>query len=206
MLPHPNAWSKQTHTKGRGREVKLINPQNLARIPVRQQSYCSDSLTDEQHSVTQHFTHLILTAEPQSRLRTTTWSHLDPSWQIQPHTGVAAVGDEAQQWHLGEGTCTEPSTHTQVQAGLQTCQDSYWFNSHPQKTVPLFTTELPHLMLPQCTHITFAAGRLKAPWAGSINHFLYKKSSNWQSAENWAGTSNSFSTCAQSKSELSLLK
>lgn len=193
MLPHPNAWSKQTHVKGRGREVKLINPQILAWIPVHQQSYCSSSLTDKHHSVSLMGTNSTPTISPwEWSLSPASGSQHDPIWI---HPGRS---NPTQVWMLGEMSHSNdtlvrghaqhlPPTH-ECKQNSKPAQDSCWFSSHSQKpaTVPLFTTEFPQLMLPWCTHIAFAAGRLKAPWAGSISHSLYKKSPNWQSPENWS--------------------
>lgn len=144
-------------------------------------------------------------SEPQSSLG----SQPDPTW-MEP-----GRSDPIQVWMLLERSPSSdiwvrrhhlPPTHN-CKSNSKPAQD-YRFSSHSQKiaTVPLPTTEPPKLTLSWCTHTTFATGRLQAPWAGSINHSLYKKSPNLQSPENWAGASNFSPAGAQGKSELSLLK
>lgn len=139
MLPRPNAWSKQTHMKGRGGEVKLINPQNLARIPLHPQSSCSNSSTDKQ--VTLMGTHSTSTISPwQWSHRPASGSQHDPSWiypgrsnpthvwmlLVMSHSSDISVRGHAQ--HL-------PLTHM-WQAQLQTCtrlpliQLTFTKNSH----------------------------------------------------------------------------
>lgn len=175
MLPHLKAWIKQTHIQGRGK----FSPNSWASAKLLQWFFNTQTPLSDTDGDTQHLTHLIPTEQTQDLKLTPSGPILGGMLLVMSHSN--------EPWW---GTCTAPSTHTQVQAELQTCTRLQKFPK--PATVPLFTTEFPQLMLPWCIHITFAAGRLKAPWAGSISHSLYKKSPNWESPENWAGASNSF--------------
>lgn len=182
--------------------MKLINPQNLARIPVHQQSYCSSSLTDKHHlvilMVTQHFNHLTLTVQPQTSLRITTWPHLIHPGRSNP-TQVWMLWVMSHSNDISVRDMHRPSTHTQVQAELQTC-------------TRLLLIQLP---FPKTSHSASLQYRIPTINAALVHSFFICSMSRFYQPLSVqeitkltnllrTGASNSFP--AQSKSELSLLK
>lgn len=195
MLLHPKAWIKQIHIQGRGREVKpsKFSPNSWASAKLLQWFFNTQTPLSDTDGDTQHLTHLIPTELTQDL-------KLTPSGPILVWMLLVMSHSNEPQW----GTCTAPSTHTQVQAELQTCTRLQKFPK--PATVPLFTTEFPQLMLPWCIQYYIcswqAEGTLsrfyQPPSVQEITKLTISWDLGWSQQLLPAG--------AQGKSELSLLK